>query len=97
MATHDLPAVVEFIQNTKKNKDKVSLIGYSQGTTIVAASLALHPTFWKQNSNIAVLIGPAILFKYSKEPTFVSLSKNLWFGQLLIMENYLEFDGKNAN
>lgn len=97
MAEYDLPSVIDFIQEQKSSKAKVSLIGYSQGTTVVAAAAALNPDYYKEKVNIAVLIGPAIEFKYSFEPNFVAMSKQVWFEDLLLAQNYLEFDGKHKD
>lgn len=65
IANYDLKSAVEFLQQERANDQKVALIGYSQGTTVITYALATCPEFYKTRARVFAALGPAVLLKYS--------------------------------
>lgn len=97
IANYDLPASIEFIEKEKNDTRKITLLGYSQGTTVISFGLASKPEYFDQKVKLFVALAPTILFKSSLEPGLKALADQKWIMDLLLQLNYLEFQGKNRN
>ena len=58
----DLKTSVEFILSKKQAGQKISLLGYSQGTTVSFYALAEDPDFYKDRIDLFVALSPTIYF-----------------------------------
>lgn len=63
---YDLRAAIDFIQKNKGNQ-KLSLIGYSQGTTTMMYAMSQDPDYYAERVNLAVALAPAIFFNHCHE------------------------------
>ena len=93
IAEYDFPATVEFIQNERQDKSKMTYIGYSQGTTVGTYALALHPEYYSTKIKLFVAIAPAVLFEHTREQKLLDLADMEMAQTLALRYNYLEFDG----
>eukprot|EP00798_Chlamydomonas_sp_ICE-L_P026943 gene26943-4565_t len=59
---YDLPAMVDFIQNTT-DQAKIAFVGHSQGTTVLLVGLALNPAL-ADVVTIAVMLAPVAFTKH---------------------------------
>jgi lysosomal acid lipase/cholesteryl ester hydrolase len=97
IATRDVPAVIDFIQEEMKDNRKMVLLGYSQGTTVGAYGIAEMPEYFERKVSFFAALGPAVLFGASNEPGFKELADQQWLQDLMVQLNYLEFSGKHRN
>ena len=95
MAQKDVPACLDFIQNQRNDKRKITMIGFSQGTTVSTFGLATFPNYFDKKVNLFVAITPAIQFKFSKEPDILAATNLIWLGEQAMKLDYVEFDGPN--
>jgi len=58
-ANYDVPAMILYIRNLISSNDKISIIGFSQGSAEVFASLSIHPSL-NQYINIFIALAPPI-------------------------------------
>ena len=59
----DLKSVIEFIKSEKRSQDKISLVGYSEGTTSSFYATAEDPAYYKKNLNLFVALAPCVIMK----------------------------------
>ena len=83
-AKFDLKASIEFIQNEKNSKEKITLIGYSQGTTTTFYAMAEDSAFFKSKINIFIGLAPTIYFANAKEERIQILSKQTALYEYLV-------------
>lgn len=57
MATHDLPAIIEFVLQST-GRTNLTYVGHSQGTTQMFAALSLNNDYYKQKLNGFIAFGP---------------------------------------
>lgn len=62
MGLQDLKACIDYIQKSKGDYDKISLIGHSQGTTIATYAMAEDPEYFHKRINLFVALAPSIFF-----------------------------------
>jgi len=87
----DLKATVEFILKEKGEDKKITLIGYSQGTTGITYALNEHEAYYRDKINLFVAIAPAIFFSHSNEEMLKSLADIKELQDMVLEMNYLEF------
>ena len=60
VAKYDIPAFLECIKQSTKLQDqqKITLVGHSQGTTDFFYGMATNPTYYADNANLLVALGP---------------------------------------
>ena len=62
IARYDLPAFIEYIK-VKSKVDKIAYIGHSQGSQQMLYNLATNATYFENNLNLFVALGPMISVK----------------------------------
>ena len=94
MGEFDLKATFKFIQKTRESSKKITLIGYSQGSTVSTYALADDIEFYKKHVSLYIAIAPSIQFKYSEENYFKAWAKEKEIQQLALTMDYLEYNGE---
>lgn len=95
----DIPAVGEHILKTSKSDTKLTIIGYSQGTTSLLYGMSIQSSaaqFYKDKVQNVVLLAPAIFFRGLSYPKLVELANNLFVFKFLAEFNYLEIASQDA-
>jgi lysosomal acid lipase/cholesteryl ester hydrolase len=64
MGNHDVPAAVDYILSAT-GKGKLTLFGFSQGTTVLFHSLAMNKGFYAGKVKKMIALAPTITLKYS--------------------------------
>jgi len=92
---YDLKACIEFIQKEKGDVDsKMTLIGYSEGTTTSFYALSEDPDYFEDKVNLFVALAPTINFKQMGEDNLRDLAKFESIFSILESQKYLEIEGK---
>ena len=60
MASHDLPAMVDYVRK-ETGQEKISYMGHSQGTTQMFAALAQKEDYWSERINLFIACAPVIV------------------------------------
>ena len=87
---YDLPACIDYLQKERKDKEKVMLIGYSQGTTVATFGLSELPNYFDKKVSLFIALAPSVLFKNSTEPSYKSMSKETVLQEVLLLLDYDE-------
>jgi lysosomal acid lipase/cholesteryl ester hydrolase len=66
IAKYDLTTSIDFILSTTK-RSKLSLVGFSQGTTIGFCGLSMNSAYFNAKVKIFIALAPVISLKYSSE------------------------------
>ncbi|XP_028170459.1 lipase 1-like [Ostrinia furnacalis] len=75
MGTQDLPAVIDHILNVT-SQEKLSYIGFSQGTTIFFVMCSMKPDY-NTKIEVSILLAPVAWIAHLKLPTIGIVSRNL--------------------
>lgn len=89
MGNHDLPACVDYILGAT-GKKQLTMIGFSQGTTVMFHSLALNNVFYQGKIKKFIGLAPVSTMKYSQEKLLSTLASSFILEYYLISGNYLE-------
>lgn len=100
ISKYDVPAAINLIQSQRgESSKKVSIIGYSQGTTISLTALSHKELDLAKKVNFFVALAPAISFSSLQETALRNLAGAHLIQNVLIDLNYLEMSdsvgGKN--
>ena len=63
---YDLKAAIEYIQKVKQSIDKISIIGFSEGTTTSFYALSDEPEYFESKIDLFIALAPTIYFKHMK-------------------------------
>ena len=78
MGRYDLPAVTQFIKK-KTGVEKMTYIGYSQGTTQMFYSLATSRTQIEQSLDIFIAIAPCTVISNTEHPAAKAGNDYYWW------------------
>lgn len=95
MGDVDLKESVDFIIK-ETGKEKITIVGFSQGTTLSFYSLAEHSEFYKDKVNLFVALAPVITLNHTSEELLVYLAHNYYFQLMLEELGYLEWFPKQS-
>lgn len=87
MAEYDLPAVLDFIQQTT-GQERISFVGFSQGSTVALAALASQPELAQRLKAVA-LMGPVSYLQHLESQPLkmlASLNSDMLFSLLGVHE-----------
>ena len=95
MADYDIPAAIEFVLNTTRQR-KLTYIGHSQGTIQIFAHLASNPEFIK-NLNIVIALAPIGTVTHLELEVFTTLKETSFFKVLQATGIYEFLPNKHGN
>lgn len=61
---YDLRACIEFIQSERNDQTKISVVGFSEGTTSTFYATAEDPEYYESKMNLFVALAPVASLKY---------------------------------
>lgn len=91
----DLRACIDFIR--KENDQKISLVGYSEGTTSSFFAAAEDPEYFEKNVKIFVAMAPVVYLKHAGSPLLRKVASESMIFNFLQKHDFIEIYGKNAN
>eukprot|EP00347_Sterkiella_histriomuscorum_P000964 403373853 len=94
MANYDLTAAVDYVLRVTQKK-QLTIIGFSQGTTITFASLAMNNEFYKDKVKAFIALAPVITMKNATSSLLKQLSQNDMIPLLLETNNFYEMFPEN--
>jgi pimeloyl-ACP methyl ester carboxylesterase len=98
MGLNDVPAIIDFVLN-KTNKEKLTYIGHSQGTTQMFMAASVEPEYYKSKINLFVALAPVVKMKntLSYSLRFLSKHRNMveWLG-VDVLHKYSIFGPKQG-
>lgn len=59
-------------------KDKVSLIGYSEGTAVSTYALSIEPDYFEERVRRVIMLAPTIYFKHNKQPGLQNAANKMY-------------------
>jgi lysosomal acid lipase/cholesteryl ester hydrolase len=73
MGISDLPAMIDYITKVTQ-KDKLTYIGHSEGTTQMFIGASLKPEYFKKKVDLFVALAPIVRLDHSKNGAMVAAS-----------------------
>ena len=94
---YDLRACIEFIQNERSDQAKISLIGYSEGTTSTFFAASEDPEYYQSKLNVFIALAPVGSLKYVGDKKLKTMAYQTVLFNWLDKNGYLEIYGKDTN
>jgi pimeloyl-ACP methyl ester carboxylesterase len=89
MGERDLITAIDYVLKVTE-RPSLSILAYSQGTTVVFHGMSMNPSYFKDKVNIFVALAPVITLKYSTEGFLKTMSEQINLQVAFDRANYFE-------